>query len=133
MKEFRGGCFFFKYCGSPSIARSLVESVGSGRSINTILSDQSARVMAVPKSLERLEVLLSEGAGASAVLEMDLVRGGKRVNPPTVGQGGLPAGVVRDIDCDTTFMVGGAWRGNWICLSALTLSLELIEEMLLSS
>ena len=89
--------------------------------------------MAVPKSLEGLEVLLSEGAGASAVLEMDLVRGGKRVNPPTLGQGGLPAGVVRDIDCDTTFMVGGAWGGNWICLSALTLSLELIEEMLLSS
>ena len=37
--------------------------------------------MAVPQSLEGLEILLSVGAGTSAMLKMDLVSGGKRVNP----------------------------------------------------
>ena len=89
--------------------------------------------MAVPQSLESLEVLLSVGAGTSAMLKMDLVSGGKRVNPTIVCQGCLPAGIVRDINCDSTFMVGGSWGSNWICLSALTLSLELVEKVLLSS
>lgn len=123
-------CLLFK-CGSPPVARRLVESVGSGGSVNAILSDLSVGVMAVPQPLEGLEVLLSVGAGTSAELEVDLVRGGKRVVPSVAGQSGLPVGVIRDINGDSTFVVGGAWGGNWVGLAALALSLELVEEVLL--
>ena len=123
-------CLLFK-CGSPPVARRLVESVGSSGSVNAILSDLSVRVMAVPQSLEGLEVLLSVGAGTSAELEVDLVRGGKRIVPSIACQSGLPAGEIGDINGDTTFVVGGAWGGYWVGLAALALSLELVEEVLL--
>ena len=89
--------------------------------------------MAVPQSLESLEVLLSVCAGTSAELEVDLVRGGKRVVPSVAGQSGLPVGVVGDVDGDSTLMVGGAWSGNGVGLPALALSLELVQEVLLGS
>jgi hypothetical protein len=64
---------------------------------------------------------------------VDLVRGGKRVVPSVAGQSGLPVGVIRDVDGDSTFVVGGAWCGNWVGLAALALRLELVQEVLLGS
>jgi hypothetical protein len=62
---------------------------------------------------------------------MNLVSGRERVVPSTAGESGLPAGEIGDVDGDATFVVGGAWGGNWVGLSALTLGLELVEEVLL--
>ena len=125
-------CLLFK-SGSPSVAWRLVESVGGGGSIDSVLSNLSVGVVAVPQSLEGLQVLLSVCAGASAELEVHLVRGGKGVVPSVAGQSGLPVGIVGDVDGDSTLMVGGAWGGNGVGLPTLALRLELVQEVLLGS
>lgn len=65
--------FLLESGGSPTIAGCFIESIGSGRSIDAVLSNLGCRVVSIPKALESYQVLLSVEAGIGAELEVDLV------------------------------------------------------------
>jgi hypothetical protein len=87
----------------------------------------------VVEALESDQILLGETRGTGSKLEVYTIGGWEGIVPAIGCQEGLPAAIVRDINCNSSLVVGGAWSSNRVSLAALSQSLELIEEVLLCS
>ena len=106
MKELSGaGDLFSCSRSSPAVAWRLIKCVGSARTVNTVLSDLCCGVVLVIQFLESQQVLFSIGTGPGAMLEVDLIRVGKRVDPATINQEILPCKVIRNINGNTTLVI----------------------------
>lgn len=95
----------------PPIARGVVEGVGCVRAVYAILSDLAIGVVFVPQLLEGNQILLGNITG-TCVVKVYGVRGGVRVHPAVVGEGGEPVVIVGGVDSSAALVVAGAGSGG---------------------
>lgn len=113
----------------PSVARSVIQSVSSGRAVNPINSQLTARVVLVPELLKSHEVLLGN-VGRSSVIEVHGVVAGVGVRPAVVVQSAQPVIVARGVHRAAALVVT---RTRLSCQTDLAplLQVHVVEHVLL--
>ena len=119
----------FDGCLGKAATRGMIESVDGLVAVDAIFSDLVVRVVAVPQTLEREQVLLGNVRHVRVIEVLGVTRW-IRMNPALVLQSAPPVVVVACVDCPATLMIGRARVGSK-ANTAFTVHVPVVQKVLL--